>query len=138
MSSGVNHLESGEMDDPGVQQQSHRRACSSTAVVACAPVNINITGLYICQQLRLDSQLGLYGPFLYRLTTHPMAKAAFPSVFSVSSASTFLPPTWTRTMGTCKAAYPDQPHRSVCWIITEGSQIRAGLEDVIGGIWGGR
>lgn len=102
-------MESGEMDDPGVQQQSHRRACSSTAVVACAPVNINITGLYICQQLRLDSQLGLYGPFLYRLTTHPMAKAAFPSVFSVSSASTFLPPTWTRTMGTCKAAYPDQP-----------------------------
>lgn len=97
-------MESGEMDDPGVQQQSHRRACSSTAVVACAPVNINITGLYICQQLRLDSQLGLYGPFLYRLTTHPMAKAAFPSVFSVSSASTFLPPTWTRTMGTCKAA----------------------------------
>lgn len=27
---------------------------------------------------------------------------------------------------------------SVCWITTEGSQIRAGLEDVIGGIWSGR
>lgn len=103
MSSGVNHLESGEMDDPGV----HPRACSNTAV-GHVPF-VNITGLDSCQQLRQDSQLGLYGPFLYRLTTHPMARAAFPSVFSVSSTSTFLSPPWTRTMGTCKAAYLDQP-----------------------------
>lgn len=80
----------------------------AVAQLWCHVPFVNIAGLYL-PAAEASSQLGLYGPFLYRLTTHPMAKAAFPSVFSMSSASTFLPPLWTRTMGTCKAAFLDQP-----------------------------